>query len=120
MLPGDIDSGVASQVGLVFALEIVVARIDVPSFSFLFRLNVALFAAMGLGVALVFHFWIPPFFLGRRFDSGRIDCPKRWACISFGARGDGRFFWGRTKPLVDCSGNEICSMRPYPSSADLG
>jgi hypothetical protein len=61
-LPGDIDSGVASQIGLVFALEIVMARIDVPSLSFLFRLNVALFAAMGLGLTLAFHFWIPPFF----------------------------------------------------------
>jgi hypothetical protein len=66
-LSGDIDSGVASQVGLVFALEIVMARIDVPSLSFLFGLDVALFAAMGLGVALAFHFRIPPFFFNAAF-----------------------------------------------------
>jgi hypothetical protein len=62
-LPGDIDSGIASQVGLVVALEIVMARIDVPSLSFLFGLNVALFALMGLGLALALHFGIPPFFI---------------------------------------------------------
>jgi hypothetical protein len=49
------------------------ARIDVPSLSFLFRLNVALFAAMGLGLALAFHFWIPPFFLRGLSPSTAFD-----------------------------------------------
>jgi len=42
-LSGHIDTGVASQVGLVFALEVLVAGIDVPFFPFLIGLNIALF-----------------------------------------------------------------------------
>jgi hypothetical protein len=60
------------------------ARIDVPSLSFLFGLNVAVFAAMGLGVALAFHFWVPPFFLrglsnSTAFNAGEYEHGSPWA-----------------------------------------
>jgi len=66
-LSGDIDSRIASQVCLVFAFKVFVARIDVPSLSFLFRLDVALFTIMRFGVAFAFHFQYLPFFAVFRF-----------------------------------------------------
>jgi hypothetical protein len=65
---GDIDPGIASQIGLVLALEVLMAGIDVPAFSFLVGLDIALFAIIGFGVALAFHGSSPPLpVCGERF-----------------------------------------------------
>ena len=56
-LSGHIDSGVASQIAFVLALEILVARIDVPAFSIFVRLDI---------IVLVLLFApdvFPPFYL---------------------------------------------------------
>jgi hypothetical protein len=55
-LSGHIDPGIASQIGLVLAFEVLVPGIDVSFFSFLVGLDIALFTIIRLALALAFHF----------------------------------------------------------------
>jgi hypothetical protein len=56
VLSGDIDAGVAPQVGLVFTFEVLVPGVDMSAISFLVGLNIIVFAVIGFRFGIGFHF----------------------------------------------------------------